>query len=115
MVDPGARERRGSPKPKLERPPLTPPRSEPREPTQPRAEGSTSIDRALKANLAPLTFGLSPAILAEQTFDWPAHIAISSSKQLQLIDVVSRGGSFQPLCRTKAVSAALPPGSRLAS
>jgi len=44
-----------------------------------------SIDRAFKANLARLTLGLSPAVLAEQTFDWLAHLAISPGKQLQLI------------------------------
>jgi poly[(R)-3-hydroxyalkanoate] polymerase subunit PhaC len=46
----------------------------------------SSIDRAFKANLAKLTFGLSPAVLAEQTFDWWAHLAISPGKQLQLIE-----------------------------
>lgn len=45
-----------------------------------------SIDRAFKANLARLTLGLSPAVLAEQTFDWLAHLAISPGKQLQLIE-----------------------------
>jgi hypothetical protein len=44
------------------------------------------IDRAFKANLARLTLGLSPAVLAEQTFDWLAHLAISPGKQLQLIE-----------------------------
>jgi polyhydroxyalkanoate synthase len=43
-----------------------------------------SIDRAFKANLARLTQGLSPVVLAEQTFDWLAHLAISPGKQLQL-------------------------------
>jgi len=45
-----------------------------------------SLDRAFKANLARLTLGLSPAVLAEQTFDWLAHLAISPGKQLQLIE-----------------------------
>ena len=45
-----------------------------------------SIDRAFKANLARLTVGLSPAVLAEQTFDWLAHLAISPGKQLQLFE-----------------------------
>ena len=45
-----------------------------------------SIDRAFKANLARLTLGLSPAVLAEQTFDWLAHLVISPGKQLQLIE-----------------------------
>jgi polyhydroxyalkanoate synthase subunit PhaC len=45
-----------------------------------------SIDRAFKSNLARLTFGLSPAVLAEQTFDWLAHLSISPGKQLQLVE-----------------------------
>jgi polyhydroxyalkanoate synthase len=45
-----------------------------------------SIDRAFKANLARLTFGLSPAVLAEQSFDWLVHLAVSPGKQLQLIE-----------------------------
>jgi hypothetical protein len=39
--------------------------------------GPRSLDRAFKANLAKLTFGLSPAVMAEQTFDWMAHFAFS--------------------------------------
>ena len=49
-----------------------------------------SFDRAFKANLARLTFGLSPAVLAEQTFDWLAHLVISPGKQLQLIEKAFR-------------------------
>lgn len=45
-----------------------------------------SIDRAFKTNLARMTFGLSPAVLAEQTFDWLTHLAISPGKQLQLAE-----------------------------
>ncbi len=45
-----------------------------------------SIDRALKANLARLTLGLSPAVLLEQTFDWLVHVMVSPGKQLQLIE-----------------------------
>ncbi|MBV8191095.1 MAG: polyhydroxyalkanoic acid synthase, partial [Alphaproteobacteria bacterium] len=45
-----------------------------------------SIDRAFKANLARLTLGLSPPVLAEQTFDWLAHLAISPGKQLDLME-----------------------------
>jgi len=43
-----------------------------------------SLDRAFKANLARLTFGLSPAVMAEQTFDWMVHFAFSPGKQLEL-------------------------------
>jgi polyhydroxyalkanoate synthase len=46
----------------------------------------SSFDHAFKAHLARLTFGLSPAVLAEQTFDWLAHVAISPGKQLQLCE-----------------------------
>ncbi len=50
----------------------------------------STIDRAFKANLARLTFGLSPTVLAEQTFDWMAHLIISPGKQLQLIEKAFR-------------------------
>ncbi|MBV8650013.1 MAG: alpha/beta fold hydrolase [Alphaproteobacteria bacterium] len=46
----------------------------------------TSIDRAFRSNLARLTFGLSPAVLMEQSFDWLVHLATSPGKQLQLIE-----------------------------
>src|SRR5579871_16871 len=45
-----------------------------------------SFDRAFKANLARLTLGLSPAVLAEQTFDWLAHLIVLPGKQLQLVE-----------------------------
>src|SRR5579859_2036064 len=51
----------------------------------------TSVDRAFKAHLGRLTFGLSPAVLAEQSFDWLVHLAISPGKQLQLIESWLRG------------------------
>ncbi len=46
----------------------------------------TSIDRAFKANLARLTSGLSPAVMADQIFDWLSHLAISPGSQLQLVE-----------------------------
>lgn len=49
-----------------------------------------SVDRAFKANLARLTFGLSPAVLGAQAFDWLAHLAISPGKQAQLIEKWAR-------------------------
>jgi polyhydroxyalkanoate synthase subunit PhaC len=52
-----------------------------------------SIDHAFKANLARLTFGLSPPVLAEQTFDWLAHLAILPGKQLQLIEKAFRNAA----------------------
>jgi len=48
--------------------------------------GPHSLDRAFKANLAKLTFGLSPAVMAEQTFDWLVHFAFSPGKQLELAE-----------------------------
>ena len=45
-----------------------------------------SIDRAFRANLARLTFGLSPVVLAEQAFDWLAHLAVLPGKQLELVE-----------------------------
>jgi hypothetical protein len=45
-----------------------------------------SIDRAFKANLARLTFGLAPTVLAEQISDWLAHLAISPGKQFELVE-----------------------------
>src|SRR5208283_3436688 len=54
-----------------------------------------SVDRAFKANLARLTLGLSPAVLAEQFFDWLAHLGISPGRQMALVeDALSRGARF---------------------
>jgi polyhydroxyalkanoate synthase len=49
-----------------------------------------SIDRAFKASLARATFGLSPLVLAEDTFDWFVHLAIFPGKRLQLLEKASR-------------------------
>src|SRR5690349_15224210 len=58
----------------------------------------SGIDRAFKANLARLTLGLSPAVLAEQAFDWLVHLATSPGKQLELVekwfDKTARFGSY---------------------
>jgi polyhydroxyalkanoate synthase len=45
-----------------------------------------SVDRAFRANLARLTAGLSPAVLADQTFDWLVHLATLPGKQLELAE-----------------------------
>jgi polyhydroxyalkanoate synthase len=45
-----------------------------------------SIDRAFRANLAKVTSGLSPAVMAAQIFDWLVHLAISPGKQMELIE-----------------------------
>jgi polyhydroxyalkanoate synthase len=55
--------------------------------------GYMAIDRGFRANLARLTLGLSPAVLAEQSFDWLAHLAISPGKQLQLVEKGFRQGA----------------------
>ncbi len=69
-----------------------------------------SIDRAFKANLARLTLGLSPAVLAEQTFDWLVHLAISPGKQLQLIEKAFRKGArFGTYAAHSAVNADVAP------
>jgi polyhydroxyalkanoate synthase len=69
-----------------------------------------SIDRAFKANLARLTFGLSPAVLARQTFDWLAHLAISPGKQLQLIEKWARETArFGIYAAQSAVNPGTPP------
>jgi polyhydroxyalkanoate synthase len=63
-------------------------------PSKPRLLGEhhmyESIDRALKASLARVTFGLSPLVLAEDTFDWFVHLAIFPGKRLQLLEEASR-------------------------
>ncbi|WP_129141971.1 alpha/beta fold hydrolase [Modicisalibacter coralii] len=43
-----------------------------------------ALDRAFKANLARLTFGISPAGLASSYFEWLGHLALSPGKQLEL-------------------------------
>ncbi len=45
-----------------------------------------ALDRGFKAHLARLTFSISPAALASDTFDWLAHLAISPGKQLELYE-----------------------------
>jgi polyhydroxyalkanoate synthase len=52
--------------------------------------GYLSFDRAFRANLARLTFGLSPVVLAGQTFDWLAHLAVSPGRQLELVEKAFR-------------------------
>jgi polyhydroxyalkanoate synthase len=69
-----------------------------------------SIDRALKANLARLTLGLSPAVLAEQTFDWLVHLAASPGKQLQLVENWLRMvGQFGLYAAQSAANSEVPP------
>lgn len=85
-----------SPKIERERLPTRPlVRSGSDEQTWPLTEHYTylSLDRALKANLARLTLGLTPAGLAVQGFDWLAHLAFSPGKQIQLCEKGFRAAS----------------------
>ena len=43
-----------------------------------------SLDRAVRANLARTTMGISPAVFAMAYLDWLVHLAISPGKQLTL-------------------------------
>ena len=45
-----------------------------------------AADRALHANLAHFTGGLSPAALAGAYWDWAVHLAASPGKQMQLAE-----------------------------
>jgi hypothetical protein len=54
--------------------------------TPPQHYTYVSIDRAFKANLARLTFGISPVALAQPYFDWLAHLVTFSGKQMQLVE-----------------------------
>jgi polyhydroxyalkanoate synthase len=49
------------------------------------------LDRSLHAGLGRLTGGLSPAALAEDYFDWAAHLALSPGKQLDLAGTAMTG------------------------
>jgi len=45
-----------------------------------------ALDRGFKAHLARLTFSISPAALATDTFTWLAHLALAPGKQLELYE-----------------------------
>jgi len=62
--------------------------------------GYVSVDRAFTANLARLTFGLSPVVLVGQYFDWLAHLAVLPGTQLDLAEK-----AFRKLARFSAYSA----------
>ena len=49
-----------------------------------------TMDRAYKANLARMTFGITPAGLANIWFDWMSHLAISPGKQIELVEKAAR-------------------------
>lgn len=49
-----------------------------------------TLDRALHANLARLTLGISPVVLAMAFLDWLVHLGISPGKQAQLSEKAVR-------------------------
>ncbi len=53
-------------------------------------DSSTLLDRALHAQLARLTQGLSPASLIGATMDWLVHLAMSPGKQADLVAKAQR-------------------------
>lgn len=66
-------------------PPLPPPDPDGTESAPPH-----DIDRALHAQLAKITFGLSPASLAAACTDWFVHLAFSPGKQAELASKAAR-------------------------
>jgi polyhydroxyalkanoate synthase subunit PhaC len=56
----------------------------------PSSQAFEAIDRALHANLARLTLGLSPIVLARAYLDWLVHLAFAPGKQAQLGDKALR-------------------------
>ena len=62
----------------------SPGRSRPPPPVEapaPHSQAFEAIDRALHGDLAPLTFGLSPAVLERAYLDWLLHLAFPPGKQ----------------------------------
>lgn len=49
-----------------------------------------TMDRAFRANLARMTFGITPAGLANIWFDWMSHLSISPGKQIELVEKAAR-------------------------
>ena len=67
-----------------------------------RAVMTDAADRALHANLAQFTGGLSPAALAGAYWDWAVHLAVSPGKQMQLAEkACAQGGAAWRICRAR--------------
>ena len=49
-------------------------------------EAPSTFDRTLHANMARLTFGISPVSLMQAYSDWATHLAVSPAKQLRLVE-----------------------------
>jgi polyhydroxyalkanoate synthase len=59
-------------------------------PPAPELHAFASLDRALQANLARLTLGLSPTVLARAYLEWLLALVMSPGKQAQLIEKAMR-------------------------
>ncbi|MGB5775424.1 MAG: alpha/beta fold hydrolase [Sedimenticolaceae bacterium] len=80
------------------------------DPPTPAAQAARMADRAFKANLARLTAGVSPAILARVYFDWLSHLALSPGKQVELVEKAARKlARFSRYAGQTAVDADTPP------
>jgi len=70
----------------------------------PADEAADFLDRSVRASLAQVTMGLSPAALLDAWEDWAIHLAASPGKQSQLmakaIRKALRFGSFAATCAT---------------
>ncbi len=53
-------------------------------------EPPSAIDRTIHANMARLTFGLSPVSLMQAYMDWATHLAVSPAKQVRLMGKSAR-------------------------
>jgi polyhydroxyalkanoate synthase len=59
-------------------------------PPGPEFHAFANLDRALQANLARLTLGLSPTVLTRAYLEWLLHLATSPGKQAQLLEKAIR-------------------------
>jgi polyhydroxyalkanoate synthase subunit PhaC len=70
----------------------TPARQAPAAPATPAPGGSLdALDRALRAELARATAGLSPWALTEAFFDWTMHLACSPGRRIELAGEAANG------------------------
>jgi polyhydroxyalkanoate synthase len=61
-------------------------------PAEPEPEGPfDALDRALRAELAQATVGLSPWALSEALFDWAMHLAYSPGRRMELAGEAATG------------------------
>jgi hypothetical protein len=60
------------------------------------SERPADLDRALHAQMARLTQGISPASMVSAYLDWLVHLAMSPGKQAQLLSKVQRKAATHP-------------------